>query len=526
MEHQGMLKEMNGDIIDLNYPLYTKDPTTERWFHSKVSSKDSEKMLIEHGKDGSFLVRESVHKPGCYVLSVRNEGAVSHIMIQCHLDGKFDIGGGKQFPTLKSLIDYYTDSPMVLIQGGIVTLKQPYNATRFNISIIETRMQQLEQETIRNDLFAGFFEEFEQLDCDMQSFSRDIGSLNGNWDKNRFKNILPIDSTRVILKDINEKDPVSSYINANYIHFPDKLSSLYPTFYQNKKSKSDSDTGNLDKLPSISFLFTHKPRYIATQGTLPNTVTDFWRMVWQEHSILLVMITKEVERDRTKCLRYWPNAEEGSREMPVKDGVLVVSFIEEHEYENFVVRELYLCKRSKSSMKEKNGFKVWHYHFLGWPDHGAPDDPSCVLEYIQDISNLQDEHSEAGPIIVHCSAGIGRTGTYIVIDMLVSLIKVMGVNCDVDIFKTVQLVREQRSGLVQTASQYQFVYKAVSQFIHSLKCRIQAEVNIKKLGRDYSNINRSEDDMGLVHNSSESANRVLSTSFGSSPEGSTKNIEL
>ncbi|KAH7956006.1 hypothetical protein HPB52_005519 [Rhipicephalus sanguineus] len=118
---------------------------------------------------------------------------------------------------------------------------------------------------------------------------------------------------------------------------------------------------------------------------------------------------------------------------------------------------------------------VFHYHFTAWPDHGVPSDPGCVLNFLHDVNQRQESMPDAGPIVVHCSAGIGRTGTFIVIDMIVDLIKKQGLSCEIDIQRTIQMVRMQRSGMVQTEAQYKFVYLAVEHYIETLQQRMQAE---------------------------------------------------
>lgn len=113
---------------------------------------------------------------------------------------------------------------------------------------------------------------------------------------------------------------------------------------------------------------------------------------------------------------------------------------------------------------------IYQYHLQAWPDHGVPEDPGRVLSFLDIVNEQQDKLQaleQAGPLVVHCSAGIGRTGTFIVIDMLLSQIMALGPNCEIDIYKTVQYVREQRSGMVQTEAQYRFIYNAVQKYIET-----------------------------------------------------------
>ncbi|PIK32986.1 putative tyrosine-protein phosphatase corkscrew, partial [Apostichopus japonicus] len=139
--------------------------------------------------------------------------------------------------------------------------------------------------------------------------------------------------------------------------------------------------------------------------------------------------------------------------------------------------------------------EVFHYHFNSWPDHGVPREPSRVLEFLHDVDQRQESIPGAGPIVVHCSAGIGRTGTFIVIDVILNLIKHHGLDCEIDISNTIRLVRGQRSGLVQTEAQYKFIYHAVKHYIETLSRRLLAEQSTLKTGRDYINTNKAHQEV-------------------------------
>lgn len=217
MENQGQLREKNGEVIELKSPLVCSDPTNERWFHGNLSGKEAEKLVMERGKNGSFLVRESHSKPGDYVLTVRTDDKVTHVMIRC-TEGKFDVGGGERFESLSDLIDHYKSNPMVETSGTVVHLKQPFNATRITAATIESRVLILSKET-QNNGKAGFWEEFEflqQQEC-KHLYTRREGQRAENRQKNRYKNILPFDYTRVVLRGVDSSTPGSDYINANII---------------------------------------------------------------------------------------------------------------------------------------------------------------------------------------------------------------------------------------------------------------------------------------------------------------------
>ncbi|XP_064643361.1 tyrosine-protein phosphatase non-receptor type 11-like [Lineus longissimus] len=468
IENQGQLREKNGEVIELRYPLNSADPTTERWFHGHISGKEAERYLMEKGKNGSYLVRESQSKPGDFVLSVRCEDKVTHVMIR-YEDNSYDIGGGEQFETLSDLVEHYKKNPMVERSGIVLHLKTPFNATRISASGIDSRVKELQKEngTATSTGKAGFWEEFEQLqtqEC-KHLYSRKEGRKPENKNKNRYKNILPFDHTRVVLRDhglpANDQSG-ADYINGNYItHEEDVLNDP-------------------------------KKTYIATQGCLASTVCDFWRMIWQENSRVIVMTTKEVERGKNKCARYWPDDRQ-SKEYEAYGYKLIVKSVKETHTPDYTLREFDLTKREGNTSETRT---VFHFHFTVWPDHGVPSDPGCVLNFLHEINVKQDSMPGAGPVIVHCSAGIGRTGTFIVIDMIINSIRQLGLDCEIDIQKTIQMVRSQRSGMVQTETQYIFVYKAVQHYIDTVSKRMAEEQKYQKTGREYLNIKYSSEALG------------------------------
>ncbi|KAG5346581.1 PTN11 phosphatase, partial [Acromyrmex charruanus] len=550
VDNGGQLREKNGEIIELKHPLNCADPTTERWFHGHLSAKEAERLMLERGKNGSFLVRESQSKPGDFVLSVRTDDRVTHVMIRsqnkvnemlsdtdiyeilkrdpckkrtsqncvykmkkkCYksitpinrilgtrnrelIDNKYDVGGGYKFDSLSDLIEHYKRNPMVETSGSVVHLRQPFNATRINASSIESRVRQLHKENGcsngwlcwngtsgsnedgagRGKGKAGFWEEFESLqqqEC-RHMFSRKEGLRSENRAKNRYKNILPFDHTRVRLKDIVSDIPGADYINANYIRNK-----------EGDETNTTVDSGGDDS--------SFGKCYIATQGCLPNTIQDFWHMVYQENTRVIVMTTKEIERGKNKCARYWPEEGESS-EYGNEWKVRAVSRTSTADY---TLREFFL-QGTKPEFSESR--RIYHYHFQAWPDHGVPSDPGCVLNFLHDVNARQESIAASlvpkdqdepciGPILVHCSAGIGRTGTFIVIDMILDQIKLHGLDCEIDIQRTVQRVRSRRSGMVQTEAQYKFVYLAVLHYIETVSQRMQAEQKSLQLGREYTNI--------------------------------------
>uniref|UniRef100_A0AAR2LVV4 protein-tyrosine-phosphatase n=1 Tax=Pygocentrus nattereri TaxID=42514 RepID=A0AAR2LVV4_PYGNA len=228
--------------------------------------------------------------------------------------------------------------------------------------------------------------------------------------KNRYKTILPNPHSRVFLKSKNSCDPLSSYINANYIR---------------------------------GYLGDEKA-YIATQGPMINTVNDFWQMAWQEDSPIIVMITKLKEKNE-KCVLYWPE----KRGIYGKVEVLVNSV---RECDHYTVRTLTLKQGGQSR-------KVHHYWYTSWPDHKTPDSAGPLLQLMTDVEETIEASASHGPVIVHCSAGIGRTGCFIATTIGCRQLRLEGV---VDVLSIICHLRADRGGMIQTGEQYEFVHHALS----------------------------------------------------------------
>ncbi|XP_050169508.1 receptor-type tyrosine-protein phosphatase T isoform X13 [Myiozetetes cayanensis] len=253
----------------------------------------------------------------------------------------------------------------------------------------------------------GFKEEYEALP-EGQTASWDTAKEDENRNKNRYGNIISYDHSRVRLQ-LLDGDPHSDYINANYIDG------------------------------------YHRPRhYIATQGPMQETVKDFWRMIWQENSASVVMVTNLVEVGRVKCVRYWPDDTEVY-------GDIKVTLIETEPLAEYVIRTFTVQKKGYHEIRE-----IRQFHFTSWPDHGVPCYATGLLGFVRQVKFLNPP--EAGPIVVHCSAGAGRTGCFIAIDIMLDMAENEGV---VDIFNCVRELRSQRVNLVQTEEQYVFVHDAI-----------------------------------------------------------------
>ncbi|XP_069868450.1 tyrosine-protein phosphatase non-receptor type 13 isoform X5 [Dipodomys merriami] len=244
-----------------------------------------------------------------------------------------------------------------------------------------------------------------------------IGQTKENRRKNRYKNILPYDATRVPLGD------EGGYINASFIKIP---------------------------VGKEEFV------YIACQGPLPTTVGDFWQMIWEQKSTVIAMMTQEVEGEKVKCQRYWPNI---LGKTTMANDRLRLALVKIQQLKGFVVRAMTVEDIQTGEVRH-----VSHLNFTAWPDHDTPSQPHDLLTF---ISYMRYIH-RSGPIITHCSAGIGRSGTLICIDVVLGLISQ---DLEFDISDLVRCMRLQRHGMVQTEDQYIFCYQVILYVLTHLQAK-------------------------------------------------------
>ncbi|XP_074480254.1 receptor-type tyrosine-protein phosphatase delta isoform X14 [Sebastes fasciatus] len=258
-----------------------------------------------------------------------------------------------------------------------------------------------------------FSQEYESIDPGQQ-FTWEHSNLEVNKPKNRYANVIAYDHSRVLLSAI-DGIPGSDYINANYIDG-----------------------------------YRKQNAYIATQGSLPETFGEFWRMIWEQRSAIIVMMTKLEERSRVKCDQYWPTR--GTETY----GLIQVTLLDTVELATYCVRTFALFKNGSSEKRE-----VRQFQFTAWPDHGVPEHPTPFLAFLRRVKACNPP--DAGPMVVHCSAGVGRTGCFIVIDAMMERIKH---EKTVDIYGHVTLMRAQRNYMVQTEDQYVFIHDALQEAVN------------------------------------------------------------
>nr|XP_019606691.1 PREDICTED: receptor-type tyrosine-protein phosphatase F isoform X14 [Rhinolophus sinicus] len=278
-----------------------------------------------------------------------------------------------------------------------------------------------------------FSQEYESIDPGQQ-FTWENSNLEVNKPKNRYANVIAYDHSRVILTSIDGV-PGSDYINANYIDG-----------------------------------YRKQNAYIATQGPLPETMGDFWRMVWEQRTATVVMMTRLEEKSRVKCDQYWPVR--GTETY----GLIQVTLLDTVELATYTVRTFALHKSGSSEKRELRQFQ-----FMAWPDHGVPEYPTPILAFLRRVKACNP--LDAGPMVVHCSAGVGRTGCFIVIDAMLERMKH---EKTVDIYGHVTCMRSQRNYMVQTEDQYVFIHEALLEAAACGHTEVPARnlyAHIQKLGQ-------------------------------------------
>ncbi|CAJ0922243.1 unnamed protein product, partial [Ranitomeya imitator] len=251
--------------------------------------------------------------------------------------------------------------------------------------------------------------------------SNKIAKNPENKNRNRYRDVNPYDHSRVKLQNVE-----NDYINA-----------------------------------SLVVVEEAQRNYILTQGPLPNTCCHFWLMVWQQKSKAIVMLNRIIEKDAVKCAQYWPTPE--AEVLLFKETGLCVKLISEDVKPNYTIRVLQLQNIITSETRE-----IYHFHYTTWPDFGVPESPGSFLDFLFEVRNSGSLGPDFGPSVVHCSAGIGRSGTFSLVDTCLILIEKRKDPSTVDIKKVLLDMRRYRMGLIQTPGQLRFSYMAVMEGTKSI----------------------------------------------------------
>ena len=261
-----------------------------------------------------------------------------------------------------------------------------------------------------------------------------VAQMKENRDKNRYRDVSPFDHSRVKLVN-----GTSDYIN----------SSLVEMEKANRK-------------------------YILTQGPLPNTSGEFWQMVWEQNSKAVIMLNKVIEKGNIKCNQYWPL--ELSKPKVYSDEGFKVTVLKETDKRNFLIRELELCNIYSNDKRT-----VIQFHYVAWPDFGVPESPTTFLNFLDCVRSYQVLENIHGPAVIHCSAGIGRSGTFALVDTCFVYLEK---NIEFDIRQTLLEMRKFRMGLIQTAQQLRFSCLAIEECERKLQDKMSEKNNAEESESD------------------------------------------
>lgn len=284
-------------------------------------------------------------------------------------------------------------------------------------------------EYVRNRGHSELVAEYVEIKLREADGSFNHARMRQNAPKNRYSDVLCFDHSRVLLSQV-DGDTCSDYINANFVDG-----------------------------------YKQKNAFISTQGPLPKTSVDFWRMIWEQQVLVVVMTTKVVERGRTKCGQYWPSEVGGS--LTFGQFEVTCGEMEESEDAGYTVSSLTL-----TNTKTEESRTVSHMQFTSWPDYGVPQSAQAMLEFLDRVRTQQANmvtalgdtwagHPKGPPIVVHCSAGIGRTGTFCTLDICIARLEDVGT---VDVRGTVERIRSQRAFSIQMPDQYVFCHLALIEY--------------------------------------------------------------
>ena len=419
IENPEELRSKSGSIIRLTIMLPYGRVPANRWFHGSITEREAEFLLLTKSQSGGYLVGFSFHSPGNYVLSARVDDRVVHILLVYHKK-RFGIVGGPQFESLEDFMNYYKRSPLKEAGGHIIQLKFPLMTSSFLPQLVKAHEEELEKLIEDSSAKSGFADELEKLnEADLRNhFSTKEADKPENFSKNRFKEIVPFDHTRVCL-DRDPGIPGNTYINASWIN---------------------------GEIPGSDY------SYIAAQSHLPGTLNDFWYMAWQEKCLVIVMLDDADEADS-----YWPTPED-----PGFYGPIQVVSLEENKFPTHVLRHFIVCHEYEDEEDEQHTFQ---FQFLGWPN-STLESTQNLYQFTKDVQTklleLKESGAQPGPLLVHCTAGVGRTGVFILTDILKKMIDHQKIEQEIDIKRSIEITNEQRLRFIQTEEQYQLLYKLIA----------------------------------------------------------------
>ncbi|XP_028332597.1 receptor-type tyrosine-protein phosphatase H-like isoform X2 [Gouania willdenowi] len=390
------------------------------WTHVEVNVTGENVLVSENDKRHTIINGFQPAQTYGVSVSLRYEERMSEraFVFDCSTDPRGVIAG-----SVMAVLIFI----ILVCAAAFIFLKKP-NLMRKNPFIGDSKLSQKKDKAIPitkfPDHFAlmsldedrGFGEEYENLSPVGTEQTQRVATLPENKDKNRFSNVLPYDWNRVKLNTFTSNEG-SDYINASYM----------PGYNSNRE-------------------------FIATQGPLPSTVNDFWRMIWEQRVKGIVMVTNCNERGKIKCEKYWPD-----RNQSLLYGEQLVTHRYEQQDINWTLREFSL--KHKSTSEERT---LKHFHFTVWPDHGVPQGTEILILFRELMRQHIEREATGTPTVVHCSAGVGRTGTIIALDVLLQQLqkeRAVGINA------FVHKMRLHRPHMVQTESQYVFLHQCIMDYL-------------------------------------------------------------
>lgn len=293
------------------------------------------------------------------------------------------------------------------------------------------------REIDENGSWSAIYQDIRQQSCELPCR---VAKLPENKNRNRYRDVSPFDHSRISLQLLT-----NDYINASLISVEEA-----------------------------------QRNYILTQGPLPNTCGHFWEMVWEQRSRGVVMLNRVIEKGSVKCAQYWPHREE--KDAIFEDTNFKLTLVSEDIKSYYTVRQLELENLSTQETRE-----ILHFHYTTWPDFGVPESPASFLNFLFKVRESGCLNSDQGPVVVHCSAGIGRSGTFCLVDTCLLLMSIRKDPSSVRIRDVLLEMRRYRMGLIQTADQLRFSYLAVIEGAKYIK-------GDKSLQESWKELSKEEDD--------------------------------